>query len=55
MPKAEKIGWNKELNREVQLVETSKKSRVILKFQRKKIEKRTDIVNLPVCGSSLLH
>ena len=36
MPKAEKIGWDKELNREVQLVETSKKSRVILKFQRKK-------------------
>ena len=36
MPKAEKIGWDKEMNREVKLGETSKKSRSILKLKKKK-------------------
>ena len=35
MPKAKKIGWDKDLNREVQMGETSKKSRSILKFKKK--------------------
>ena len=39
MPKAEKIGWDKELNREVKLGETSKKSRSILKLKKKNKKK----------------
>ena len=35
MPKAEKIGWDKELNKEVQMGETSKKLRSILKLKKK--------------------
>ena len=35
MPKAEKIGLDKELNREVQMGETSKKLRSILKLKKK--------------------
>lgn len=39
MPKAEKIVWDRELNREVQLGETSKMSRSILKLKKKKQKK----------------
>ena len=35
MPKAEKFVWDRELNREVQLGETSKESRSILKLKKK--------------------
>ena len=39
MPKAEKIVWDRELNREVQLGETSKMSRSILKLKKKNQKK----------------
>ena len=57
MPKAEKIGSDKELNREVKLGETSKKVAQYFKIKEKKIKKRTEIVSLPVTvyGSIVLH